>query len=633
MSSGMKDWALKYADIGLAVFPLKPKDKRPVTLNGYKSATTDKEQIEAWWNRCPAYNIGIATGSSSGGLIVIDLDVDENKGINGYETLKEWQREHGNLPETWQSITGRGGYHLFYKSTATNKNRVGLYDGVDIRAEGGYIVAPPSIHPNGHRYEWEQGPGDCEIASTEDRVINFLLGPVPENRKKQSFETPNIIPEGARNSTLYKLACSMRARGDAEEAIRAAVEATNNSRCIPPLNVRELNTLINSSMKYKGGTAPYKAVYDKGKFRPQKKQHEKVSLVCMEDIEEEEISWLYQPYIPRGKVTICAAYPGTGKTFLLCYIAACVSTGRSFFNTVPFDSPPGKTIYLTAEDGIGDTIKKRLRVCGANMKNIATVKDKTQLMFDSPEIEEYMKEYKPDLMIFDPFQAYIGAEVDMNAPNKTRDRLGYIADLAEKYNVAVVLICHFNKNGKGDAITRVLGSTDIMGICRSYIALGPVPGEDGIKFMSHEKSSLDKRGKTMLFKISPENGGIIYLGENYLTMDDYTAIRNKKRTGNAPAIEAAKEFIVNNMPEGRRPAQELKNLATANRISESTLKRAKEELGVITNRTKDFPSRTIWILPGHEAVEPRAKQEALNLQSSSDRQTSKIELTEKKPVK
>ncbi len=407
--------------------------------------------------------------------------------------------------------------------------------------------------------------------------------------------------------------------------------------------------------------APYKAVYDKGTFRQAKAQREKICLVSMEDVEEEEITWLYQPYVPRGKVTICAAYPGTGKTFLLCYMAACVSTGRSFFNQVPFTSEPGKVIYLTAEDGIGDTIKKRLRICGANMANISTVLNKCQLMFDSPEIEEYMRDYKPDLMIFDPFQAYIGAEVDMNAPNKTREKLGHISDLAEKYGVSVVLICHFNKNGKGDAITRVLGSTmnapnktreklghisdlaekygvsvvlichfnkngkgdaitrvlgstDIMGICRSYIALGPVPGEDDMKFMSHEKSSLDRRGKTILFEIDPDRGGVVYLGENNLTMDDYAAIRNKKRANNAPAIEAAKMFLTENMPEGRRPAKELMKLAEAMKISEGSLRRAREELGIVSQKEDKFPFRSVWVLPGHIEDEPEAEQQELDLQ-------------------
>ena len=104
------------------------------------------------------------------------------------------------------------------------------------------------------------------------------------------------------------------------------------------------------------------------------------------------------------------------------------------------------------------------------------------------------------------------------------------------------------------------------------------------------------------------------MGENNLTMDDYTAIRNKKRVSNAPAIEAAKQFIVTNMPEGHRLAKEIKNLAAANKISDGSLQRAREELGIITKKTKEFPPRSIWILPGHEEdqpEEPKPVQEEL----------------------
>lgn len=316
--------------------------------------------------------------------------------------------------------------------------------------------------------------------------------------------------------------------------------------------------------------------------------------------------------MPRSKLTLFAAYPGVGKTYVLCYMSACVTTGKSFFNIVPFENEPQNVIYLTAEDGIGDTIKKRMRECGADMKKVYVLdENKTQLLFDSPKIEEFMRDYNPALMIFDPFQAYIGSDIDMNAPNKTNERIGHIVDLAEKYGVAVVLICHFNKNSKGDAITRVLGSTDIVGKCRSYIALGNVPGEDEIKFMSHEKSSLAKRGKTILFEIDPDNGGIVYLGENSFSMDDYSALRNKKRAKETPAVEAAKQFLIDQMPEGKRPAKELYSLAEGNKISKSALNRARDELGIITKKTKEFQPKNIWILPGHEEDEPT--QETLPL--------------------
>lgn len=148
-----------------------------------------------------------------------------------------------------------------------------------------------------------------------------------------------------------------------------------------------------------------------------------------------------------------------------------------------------------------------------------------------------------------------------------------------------------------------------------------------MKFMSHEKSSLEKRGKTILFEIDPDKGGAVYLGENNLTMDDYTAIRNKKRAKDAPALEAAKQFIVNNMPEGHRLAKEIKNLAEANKISEGSLQRAREELGIVTRKTKELPPRSIWIPPGHEDDKPddlepvQAKlpiDELLNLESTKE---------------
>ncbi len=138
--------AMEYIKMGLAVFPLEERGKRPITRNGCKDATTDAAQVKAWWQQYPESNIGIATGSRSGGIFVIDLDVDEDRGIDGYHMLEDWQRENGRFPDTWTAITGRGGYHLYFKYDSEVRNRAGIIDGVDIRGEGGYVVAPPSIH-------------------------------------------------------------------------------------------------------------------------------------------------------------------------------------------------------------------------------------------------------------------------------------------------------------------------------------------------------------------------------------------------------------------------------------------------------------------------------------------------------
>ena len=115
MEGNMKQWALHYAGLGLAVFPIKPGSKQPLTDHGLKDASKEPVQIERWWTRWPTANIGIATGAASDGLVVIDLDVDKDKGIDGRVTLREWEAEHEKLPDsTWLAITGRGGYHYFY---------------------------------------------------------------------------------------------------------------------------------------------------------------------------------------------------------------------------------------------------------------------------------------------------------------------------------------------------------------------------------------------------------------------------------------------------------------------------------------------------------------------------------------
>ena len=247
----MKEWALYYAELGLAVFPLAYRNKVPAVVGGCKVATTERTTIERWWDKNPQYNIGIATGNKSSGLVVIDLDVDKNKGIDGYDVLRDWQNKHGELPETWQSITGRGGYHYFYKDAIVHSNRVGLYEGVDIRGEGGYIVAPPSVHPNGNIYEWEQGPEEYEIAQVDNIVNDFLKGEKQrrDSEHKTNFKVPELIPEGKRVDTIVRLIASLRTKGLDDDAIKAAVRVENEKRCNPPLKEKELEKAVFPALK------------------------------------------------------------------------------------------------------------------------------------------------------------------------------------------------------------------------------------------------------------------------------------------------------------------------------------------------------------------------------------------------
>lgn len=245
------DAAIDYASRGLAVFPLKARDKAPITAHGVHEATTNFDQIKKWWKRYPNANIGIACGKISGGLLVVDVDRKPN-GVDGLDSLNEWERENGELPETVRSITGTGGNHLLYRIDGSGKNRVNLLDGVDIRSDGGYIVAPPSIHPNGQAYEWEYDPDEYEVARG-DEILQKLL----DHGKKEvteNFVMPDKVGKGQRNDTMYKLGCSLQARNLSDSVIRASMIAANEEMCEPPLKPAELDKIIDSALKHEKGT-------------------------------------------------------------------------------------------------------------------------------------------------------------------------------------------------------------------------------------------------------------------------------------------------------------------------------------------------------------------------------------------
>lgn len=246
--------ALKYATkYGWAVFPCSQKTKKPLTPHGCKDAKKTSGPIKAWWKKHPDASIGVATGSISN-LMVIDLDVDEEKGLDGVHEMMLWEREHGDLPETARVITGRGGVHLYFTYDGIDQtNRTGILEGIDVRGEGGYVIAAPSIHPNGTLYEWEFNPEEVEIAKPDDIVKKFLATGSETKEAKEHFKLPDVIPSGSRNETMHKLACSLQSQGVSDDGIMAAVREENRTRCNPPLADDEIETIVKSALRYKKG--------------------------------------------------------------------------------------------------------------------------------------------------------------------------------------------------------------------------------------------------------------------------------------------------------------------------------------------------------------------------------------------
>lgn len=227
--------------------------------HGVKQATANEAIVRNWWTRRPSANLAIATGGPSCTLV---LDIDPAHG--GDETLADLEARHEPLPLTPRVITGSGGSHYYFRLPAVpTKNLVGFRPGLDIRTTGGYVIAPPSIHASGQRYEWDAGahPDDVPLADVPDWLLELITAE-PRGVASPSSPAavlPDRIPDGQRNNMLFSLAGSMRRRGASESAILAALRAENDERCDPPLGEDELRKLARGIGRYTAAqAAPYR---------------------------------------------------------------------------------------------------------------------------------------------------------------------------------------------------------------------------------------------------------------------------------------------------------------------------------------------------------------------------------------
>lgn len=242
-------------------------------------------------------------------------------------------------------------------------------------------------------------------------------------------------------------------------------------------------------------------------------QPEKDILNFATDIQETSVKWLWYPYIPLGKITIMQGNSGIGKTMLALNIAAALSRGEM----LPGDSSrrePISIIYNTAEDGLSDTIKPRLIAAGANLEKINTINERiSTITMTDMRLETSVAETGARLLILDPIQAYLGANVDMNKANEIRPIFAQLGRVAEDYECAVVLIGHKGKNQMYTELQSLLGSTDQTAAARSVLTVTKHPNDKLLSLINHTKSSLSTKGKSLSFYIDDEGKscGVILL--------------------------------------------------------------------------------------------------------------------------
>lgn len=327
-----------------------------------------------------------------------------------------------------------------------------------------------------------------------------------------------------------------------------------------------------------------------------KRMEPDMKLINMETVEVEQIEWLFYPFIPYGKVTIIQGDPGEGKTTMVLQIIAKLTKGEEILprqeNTAEAkdgvetaadsdmklsESPiePVNVIYQTAEDGLGDTIKPRLLAAGADCSRVLVIDDWEQpLTMLDIRLEEAIVQTKARLVVLDPIQGFLGAEVDMHRANEIRPLMKRVAVLAEKYHCAIILIGHMNKNSNGKSSYRGLGSIDFQAAARSVLIVGRIKDEPEIRVVCHVKSSLAPEGKSIAFRLDKETG-FEWIGEYDISADDLLSGDSRGQKS-----RKEKEFLLEILANGGMAQRKIEEEAEKRGIKKKTLRNAKLELEI-----------------------------------------------------
>ena len=248
---------------------------------------------------------------------------------------------------------------------------------------------------------------------------------------------------------------------------------------------------------------------------------------CAADVPYEEPKWTIAPYFQRGKGTLIQGDSGSGKTAFVCAVAAHVSTGKPLLNSTV--ETPGNVLVLSVEDD-QPILRGRIEASGGNLTKIFFHNNPAGLTFTSPEIWSIVKQYQIKLIIFDPFQAFLGSGIDMFRANETRPVLARLFELCDQEDCAVIIVAHTSKSSDKSAVNRSLGSVDIPASMRSVMQLIRNPDNPDQCIMVHVKSSNAPRGRSIAYTIG-DRGGVHWDGYSPITVEDLGSIAKREKKG------------------------------------------------------------------------------------------------------
>ena len=318
---------------------------------------------------------------------------------------------------------------------------------------------------------------------------------------------------------------------------------------------------------------------------------ETVKIIRMSDVELTPVEWLWKPYLPFGKLSVLQGNPGEGKTYFAMHLAAACTNGKLLPNMERME--PFNVIYQTAEDGLGDTVKPRLIEAGADLDRVLVIDDSdVQLTLSDERIEKAIIENNARLVIIDPIQAYLGADVDMNRANEVRPIFMRLGQVAQRTGCAILLIGHLNKAAGMQSLQRGLGSIDIAAV-RSVMFIGKLKHDPTMRILTHEKSSLAPPGASLAFSLGNE-GGFQWVGEYDITADEMlSGIEPQRET----KTQQAKDLICTLLAGGKRVfSEDIDKEALERGIPGRTVRDAKRELGnALKSKIGEGRRKVFWM--------------------------------------
>ena len=319
---------------------------------------------------------------------------------------------------------------------------------------------------------------------------------------------------------------------------------------------------------------------------------ETVKIIRMSDVELTPVEWLWKPYLPFGKLSVLQGNPGEGKTYFAMHLAAACTNGKLLPNMERME--PFNVIYQTAEDGLGDTVKPRLIEAGADLDRVLVIDDsEVQLTLSDERIEKAIIENNARLVIIDPIQAYLGADVDMNRANEVRPIFMRLGQVAQRTGCAILLIGHLNKAAGMQSLQRGLGSIDIAAAVRSVMFIGKLKHDPTVRILTHEKSSLAPPGVSLAFSLGDE-GGFRWVGEYDITADEMlSGIEPQRET----KTQQAKDLICTLLAGGKQVfSEDIDKAALERGIPGRTVRDAKRELGdALKSKIVEGRKKVFWM--------------------------------------